>query len=88
MFHSYVYCIAWHVSQLCRQRLADTIPMAIILYMVKDSSDKIKDEVWNLLSDQDPSRLLCEDQEIVQRRKYLKDKDKRLHQAADELRRF
>ena len=62
--------------------------MTILMIMVKDLSEKIRNDVWSLLAEQDPSRLLSEDPEIAIRRDTLQRKSKRLQQASDELRRF
>lgn len=83
--HTFEMIISY--MNVCGRRICDTVPMTILFHMVKDLCENIRDQIWNLLSE-DPARLLSEEPETAIRREVLKKKADRLQQAQTELRKF
>ena len=71
--------------QIVYQRLADYVPMLILLFMLKEAAVMLRAESMNLRDGADVSKLLTEDSEAGRKRTALYQRMERLRQAQERI---
>ncbi|KAI4877134.1 hypothetical protein NFI96_026488, partial [Prochilodus magdalenae] len=71
--------------EIVYQRLADYIPMLVLLFMLKDAASMLRTEAMNLRDGADVPKLLSEDSEAGRKRMELYQRMERLRQAQERI---
>ncbi|KAJ8358297.1 hypothetical protein AAFF_G00015920 [Aldrovandia affinis] len=70
------------------QRMADQVPMLILLFMLKEAAQLLSGEMLNLMDGADVREILREDSDISRRRIDLQGRQERLSLAQEKLNNF
>lgn len=74
-----------HFYQIVYQRLADFVPMLILLFMLKEAVMMLRAESMDLRNRADVSKMLIEDSESGRKRNELHQRMERLRMAQERI---